>query len=71
MSCMLVALIIGMNAKHKATCQAASLFMHYSVLSSFLWMGAEAYNLYLHFVKIFNAHRDHLLRNMMIVSWGK
>jgi len=70
MSCILVALIIGMNAKHKAICQAASLFIHYSVISSFLWMGAEAYNLYLHFVKIFNAHRDHLLRNMMLICWG-
>ena len=71
MTAILISLLIGMKARNKAVCQAASLFIHYSVLSSFFWMGSEAYNLYLHFIKIFDAHRENMLRNMMIVSWGE
>ncbi|XP_065060290.1 adhesion G-protein coupled receptor G4-like [Rhopilema esculentum] len=66
----LIFLLLGMQASNKEQCQASAVLVHYFVLSSFLWMASEAYNLYQHFIKVFNIYRHHMVRRMCLISWG-
>ncbi|XP_028418096.1 adhesion G-protein coupled receptor G6-like [Dendronephthya gigantea] len=54
-----------------AGCRAAAIALHYFLLSAFLWMAVEAYNMYWAFVKVFSApSQSRLLLKCCVFAWG-
>ena len=56
------------------SCQTVAALLHYFILTTFLWMGAKAANLYQMFVKIYQSQtRNHkqFLVQASIIAWGK
>ena len=53
-------------------CRAVAVLLHYFILTTFFWMGAEATNLYQMFVKVFQtrSQKEFLIR-ASIIAWGK
>ncbi|NXC99081.1 AGRG1 protein, partial [Certhia familiaris] len=54
----------------EAICRAGGLFLHFSLLSCFTWMGIEGYNLYRLVIEVFNAYHDHFLLKLCLAGWG-
>ncbi|KAI1715355.1 7 transmembrane receptor (Secretin family) domain-containing protein [Ditylenchus destructor] len=52
--------IFGLQ-KHPAACRIGAIFLHYFLLSAFLWMLLEGYLLYKMIIKVFDSGHDHLL----------
>ena len=56
------------------SCQTVAALLHYFILTTFLWMGAKAVNLYQMFVQIYQSQtRSHkrFLIQASIIAWGK
>ncbi|KAI1724825.1 7 transmembrane receptor (Secretin family) domain-containing protein [Ditylenchus destructor] len=52
--------IFGLQ-KHPMACRIGAIFLHYFLLSAFLWMLLEGYLLYKMIIKVFDSGNDHLL----------
>ena len=54
------------------SCQAVAALLHYFILTTFLWMGVEAANLYQMFVNVFQTRNQiEFLIRASIIAWGK
>ncbi|XP_038610747.1 adhesion G protein-coupled receptor G3 [Tachyglossus aculeatus] len=51
-------------------CWALGGISHYFLLSSFTWMGIEAFHLYLLVIKIFKTYFRHYFLKLCLVGWG-
>ncbi|XP_028411952.1 adhesion G-protein coupled receptor G6-like [Dendronephthya gigantea] len=52
-------------------CRAAAIALHYFLLATFLWMGVEALNMYLAFVKIFpSSSQSKFMLRYCLFAWG-
>lgn len=52
-------------------CISTAFFLHYFLLSSFTWMGLEAFHLYLSIVKVFRNFVSHYMLKFSLVGWGE
>nr|XP_039260814.1 uncharacterized protein LOC120337160 [Styela clava] len=52
------------------TCVAIAAIMHYALLSSLMWMGLEAINMYIALVKVFNTYYRKYMLKMSLAGWG-
>ncbi|XP_071477096.1 adhesion G-protein coupled receptor G6-like [Diadema antillarum] len=58
------------NQNHTA-CKAVAMLLHYLVLSTFLWMGMEAVNMYRTLVQVFHKNTaTHFVLKGAIIAWG-
>ena len=70
---LLIVFFIGIEkTSNTGSCRTVAALLHYFNLTTFLWMGVEAANLYQMFVKIFQT-RDQkgFLIRASIIAWGK
>ncbi|KAL6480239.1 hypothetical protein MHYP_G00112720 [Metynnis hypsauchen] len=51
-------------------CIAVAAILHYFLLASFTWMGLEAINMYLAFVKVFNVYVPSYILKFCALGWG-
>ncbi|XP_072519724.1 adhesion G-protein coupled receptor G2 isoform X2 [Salminus brasiliensis] len=51
-------------------CIATATILHYFLLATFTWMGLEAINMYLAFVKVFNVYVPSYILKFCILGWG-
>ncbi|KAJ8036420.1 Adhesion G-protein coupled receptor G4 [Holothuria leucospilota] len=64
--------LIGIEQVHlEIGCTVFGAFIHFFTLSSVAWMSVEATNMYLLFVKVFNANIRHFILKASLVGWGK
>lgn len=52
-------------------CIAVATILHYFFLATFTWMGLEAVNMYLAFVKVFNVYVPSYILKFCILGWGE
>ena len=52
-------------------CHAVAILLHYFCLASVTWMGVEAFNMYIMFVRVMNAYTPKLLLKCCFVGWGR
>ena len=68
----LILLLAGIERTgNPAGCRATALLLHYFLLSAFCWMAVEAYNLYVHLIKIFDTHVSHFMLKAIAFAQGK
>ena len=70
---LLIVFLIGIEKTSNAkSCQAVAALLHYFILTTFLWMGVEAANLYQMFVKVFQTRNQKaFLIRASTIAWGK
>uniref|UniRef100_A0A8B9H7Z3 G-protein coupled receptors family 2 profile 2 domain-containing protein n=1 Tax=Astyanax mexicanus TaxID=7994 RepID=A0A8B9H7Z3_ASTMX len=51
-------------------CIAVAAVLHYFLLATFCWMGLEAVNMYLAFIKVFNVYVPSYILKFCILGWG-
>lgn len=52
-------------------CIAVAAILHYFFLTTFTWMGLEAINMYLAFVKVFNVYVPSYILKLCAIGWGE
>ena len=52
-------------------CTVVSVLIHYFSLTSVSWMGVEATNMYILFVKVMGVHISKFLLKASLVAWGE
>ena len=70
---LLIVFFIGIEkTSNTESCRTVAALLHYFILTTFLWMGVEAANLYQMFVKVFQT-RDQkgFLIRASIIAWDK
>ena len=72
---LLIVFLIGIErTSSMRSCRTVAALLHYFILTTFLWMGVEAANLYQMFVKIFHtqtrSQKGFLIRASTI-AWGR
>ena len=70
---LLIVFLTGIErTSNTRNCRAVAALLHYFILTTFLWMGAEAANLYQMFVKVFQTRSQKaFLIQASIIAWGK
>ena len=72
LTCMLVVFIVGINrTENRAGCVTVGVFLHYFLLVSWMWMGAEALLLFQKVVIVFVKVTTKYLIIISIVCWGE
>ena len=74
LSLTLIVFLVGAERSktHSITgCRIGAIALHYFVLTTFMWMGISAYNMYLSFVKVLNSYFPNFMMKCNIVGWGK
>lgn len=56
---------------NQAACKTVGVLIHYFILSALLWMGIEAFNLYLLLVLVFSRDITHFILKCSLVGWGE
>ncbi|XP_048865940.1 uncharacterized protein LOC125739666 isoform X2 [Brienomyrus brachyistius] len=51
-------------------CISTAFFLHYFLLTSFTWMGLEAFHMYLALVKVFNNYVSRYMLKFSLIGWG-
>ncbi|KAK3755021.1 hypothetical protein QZH41_011054, partial [Actinostola sp. cb2023] len=61
----------GVNStNNRLGCQIVAVLLHYFTLVTVLWMGIEAYNLYLQIVKVMAIYQRKFMLKAAVVGWG-
>ena len=69
---MLFVFMVGINrTENKAGCATVGVFLHYLLLVSWMWMGAEALLLFQKLVIVFMTVTTKYLIIISIVCWGE
>ncbi|KAI4897297.1 hypothetical protein NFI96_024664, partial [Prochilodus magdalenae] len=68
MSFLLNSWLAGFN--NNGICIAVAAVLHYFLLATFTWMGLEAINMYLAFVKVFNVYVSSYILKLCGLGWG-
>ena len=72
---LLIVFLSGIErTSNKENCRAVAVFLHYFILTTFMWMGVEAANLYQMFVRIFQTQarsQKRFLFRALIIAWGR
>ncbi|XP_071954820.1 adhesion G-protein coupled receptor G7-like [Antedon mediterranea] len=55
---------------YKWVCTLIAALLHYFVLSSLLWMAAEAVGMYYNLIKVFNSHVSRFILKASMLCWG-
>ena len=56
------------RTSNKENCRPVAVFLHYFILTTFMWMGVEAANLYQMFVRVFQT--DKKPKKISVSSFG-
>jgi hypothetical protein len=68
---LLVVFLVGIDrTSNQPACKAVGAFIHYFTLSALLWMGIEAFNLYLLLVLVFSRNINYFILKCCLVGWG-
>ncbi|XP_019628391.1 PREDICTED: adhesion G-protein coupled receptor G4-like [Branchiostoma belcheri] len=51
-------------------CKTHAMVMHYALLAAIAWMGIEAVNMYLAFVKVFDTYYTNFVMKICVAGWG-
>ncbi|XP_072177359.1 adhesion G-protein coupled receptor G2-like [Diadema setosum] len=63
--------VIGIDRRYPTVgCLIVGLLIHYFLLASMSWMAVEAVNMYLCFVKVFDAHVSKFMQKACLCAWG-
>lgn len=52
-------------------CKGLGLFLHWSLMATFLWMAVEGFHLYLLLVRVFNIYINRYVLKLSLVAWGE
>ena len=52
-------------------CVTVAVLIHFFCMASIVWMGVEAFSMYLMFVKVMNTYTPNLLLKSCLVGWGE
>ncbi|XP_064607201.1 adhesion G-protein coupled receptor G2-like isoform X2 [Liolophura sinensis] len=55
---------------YRDACTSVAVLIHYTVLSTLIWMGIEAFNLYRLLVRVFAMYEKHFLLKRVVAGWG-
>lgn len=70
--CLYTVFLVGIEqTSSHVGCIIVAILIHYFTLSSVVWMGVEASNLYLKLVKVFGSDVRHFMSKASIVAWGE
>ncbi|XP_071946228.1 adhesion G-protein coupled receptor G7-like [Antedon mediterranea] len=72
LTCLYLTFICGIDTATPETvaCTTIAVLLHYFLLTSVAWTSMEAVNMYLLFVKVFNAKSSKFLWFSMVFAWG-
>lgn len=62
---------IDLAVNSKWACPMVGALIHYFLLSTILWMGVEALNIYLMLVRVFNMNIRHFVLKSALIAWGR
>ncbi|KAL5260144.1 hypothetical protein ACHWQZ_G010306 [Mnemiopsis leidyi] len=66
-----VIFLVGIDqTQSRALCITSAFLMHLAFLTAFVWMGVEAYTLYLQFVKVFPSYTPNFIPKCLIVVFS-
>ena len=70
---LLIIFLVGIErTTNQRGCQVVAVLLHYFILTTFLWMGVEAANIYQMFVKVFQMGSQKIfLIRASVIAWGK
>ena len=72
MVCMLVVFVAGVDrTENRAGCVTVGVFLHYFLLTSWMWMGAESLLLFQKLVFVFKKVTNKYLVILSIICWGE
>lgn len=57
--------------EYRDACTSVAVLIHYTVISTLVWMGIEAFNLYRLLVRVFAMYEKHFLLKRVLAGWGK
>ena len=70
--CLYTVFLVGIEqTSSRVGCIIVAILIHYFTLASVVWMGVEAFNLYLKLVKVFNADVRNFMIKASILAWGE
>lgn len=69
---LLIVFVVGVDraSNWRLGCQIAAALLHYFSLATVLWMGVEAYNLYLQLVKVMAIYHRKFMLKASVFAWG-
>lgn len=68
---LLIVFVVGVDmTSNELGCQIAAALLHYFSLATVLWMGVEAYNLYLQLVKVMAIYHRKFMLKASVFAWG-
>ena len=62
------------RTSNKENCRAVAVFLYYFILTTFMWMGVKAANLYQMFERIFQTQtrsQKRFLFRASVIAWGR
>ena len=63
--------MFGVKTKAELPCVVVAVLLHYFTLTSVAWMGVEAINMYLLFVKVVGVHISKFMWKSSVAAWGE
>lgn len=67
----LVLYVAEMISNSRIGCAISNILRYYFIMASLLWNGAEAYNMYLMLIKVFDTGVTYFMVKSAIISWGE
>eukprot|EP00057_Strongylocentrotus_purpuratus_P010254 XP_011664728.1 PREDICTED: G-protein coupled receptor 126 [Strongylocentrotus purpuratus] len=66
-----VTFVIGIDRPTwRISCTVVAILLHYFCLASLAWMGVEAFNMYMMFVRVLNSYIPKFLLKCAMIGWG-
>eukprot|EP00057_Strongylocentrotus_purpuratus_P014211 XP_011668685.1 PREDICTED: G-protein coupled receptor 64-like [Strongylocentrotus purpuratus] len=66
-----VTFVIGIDRPTwRISCTVVAILLHYFCLASLAWMGVEAFNMYMMFVRVLNSYIPKFLLKCSMIGWG-
>ncbi|XP_070557346.1 adhesion G-protein coupled receptor G2-like [Ptychodera flava] len=69
--CLMLVFIAGIDQTHSYWgCISVAVLLHFFTLAAFMWMGMEAFNMYMAFIRVMPMYISYFMVKIGIIAWG-